>query len=172
VAVEMRCCHLKYKGEIWRLDLGGEGTTIRDAAGNARSEFKPEEAAAVFRLPSFSESIKQFRPPVDGEEWYFDVGKDGLKEIRAFMDAAVVAAGPEALQAMRSSAIRELLLGAVLAVAGVVMSIGSFMAAANNPQGGQYYVTYGLVIAGLVVNGRGGYQLARYKRLKRVAGQR
>jgi hypothetical protein len=172
VAVEMRCCHVKHKGEIWHLDLGGEGATIRDAAGNVRAEFTPEQAAAAFTLPSFSESIKQFRAPINGEEWYFDVGKEGLKEIRAFMDAGVVAAGPEALKSLRSKAIRDLLVGAAMAVGGAVLSVMSFQQAANNPQGGTYYVTYGLVIAGLVALGRGGYQLSRHNRLKQIAEQR
>src|SRR4051794_10259596 len=114
VAVEMKCCHLKHKGEIWHLDLGGEGAAVLDPAGTVRAEFTPEEAAGAFKLPSFSESIKQFRLPIGTEEWYFDVDKDGLRQIKAFMDAAVVASGPGAVQALRSAGLRDVGLGAVL----------------------------------------------------------
>lgn len=168
----MKCCHVKHKGEIWHLDLGGEGAAVRDPAGNVRAEFTPEEAAGSFKLPSFSESIKQFRLPVDGQEWYFDVDKDGLRQIKAFMDAAVVAAGPGAINALRTAALRDLVLGVLVTLGGIGLTVFGYMKAANDPQGGKYYVTYGLVIAGLVMVGRGIVNLSRYNRLKRVAEER
>ncbi len=135
--VPMRCCHLKHKGEAWVLDLGAEGAEVRDASGDVRAQFTREEAAESFLLPSFSESIKQFRVPVDGELWYFDVAKNDLKEIKAYINQAVVAAGPEAVVAVRNRAIRDGLIGLGGVAAGVALTLGSFFNAAQNPVGGR-----------------------------------
>jgi hypothetical protein len=168
----MRCCHLKHKGESWTLDLGDEGAAIRDAAGKVRAEFAREEAAEQFLLPSFSESVKQFRAPVEGELWYFDVARDGLKEIKACLDQSVVAAGPEAMKAIRNRAIRETLIGSAGVIGGTALTVGSYLHAAQNPGGGEYYVTYGLILFGLVLLGKGIYGFLRYGQLQKLAQAR
>lgn len=167
--VPMRCCHLKHKGEAWVLDLGDEGAEVRDASGGVRAQFTREEAAEAFLLPSFSESIKRFRVPVDGELWYFDVAKNDLKEIKAYINQAVVASGPEAVVAVRNRAIRDGLIGLGGVAAGVALTLGSFFNAAQNPGGGEYVVTYGLVLAGLIMIGKGIYGFVRYGQLKKMS---
>jgi hypothetical protein len=85
---------LSSKGEPWTLDLSDEKAEVRDAAGQVRATSTRDEAAEQFLMPSLSESIKQFRVPVDCELGYFDVAKPELKEIKAYIDRALVAAGP------------------------------------------------------------------------------
>jgi hypothetical protein len=165
----MRCCHRKHKGERWVLDLGDEDAEVRDASRDVRAQFTHEEAAGKFLLPSFSESIKQFRVPIDGELWYFDVEKSDLKEIKTYINQAVVAAGPEAVAAVRNVAIRDSLIGLACVAAGVGLTALSFVQAAQNPQEGRYVVTYGLILGGLVMLGKGVYGFVRYGQLKKMS---
>jgi hypothetical protein len=165
----MRCCHLKHKGEAWVLDLGDEGALVRDASGRVRAQFTREEAAGAFLLPSFSESIKQFRLPVDGEIWFFDVAKNDLKEIKTYINEAVVAAGPEAVLAVRNTAIRDALIGLACIIAGVGLTVWSYIRATQNPEDSGYVVTYGLVLVGLVMLGKGVYGFVRYGQLKKMS---
>jgi hypothetical protein len=167
--VRMRCCHLEHKGEAWTLDLGDDRAEIRDAAGNVRGEYTSAEAAEQFLLPSFSESIKQLRAPIDGELWYFDVPRDGLKQIKAYLDRAVVAVGPEAIRAVRNQALRDCLIGLGGVLVGTVLTVGSYLRAAQNPDGGGYVITYGLILFGLIMLGKGVYGFLRYGRLQKLS---
>jgi hypothetical protein len=167
--VPMRCCHLKHKGEVWGLDLGDDRAQIRDAAGNVRAEYTRCEAAERFLLPSFSESIKQFRAPIDGELWYFDVARGDLKQIKAYIDQAVVAAGPEAIGAVRRRAVRETLLGIGGLAVGTALTMGSYLHAAQDPGGGEYVITYGVILFGLVMIGKGIYDFLQHGQLQKLS---
>lgn len=167
--VQMRCCHLKHKGEVWTLDLGDNRAEIRDSGENVRAEYTREEAAEQFLMPSFSESIKQFRAPIDGEIWYFDVARPDLKQIKAFIDQAMVAAGPEAVRAVRNHAIRDTLIGLAAVSIGGALTIGSYLQAAQDPNGGEYVVTYGAVLFGLVMIGKGIYGFMRHGQLQTLS---
>ena len=171
-SIEMKCCHVKHKGEVWTLDLEDDGVSITDASGAQRTYLERAEAEKSVLLPSFSESIKQLRAPVDGQTWYFDVAKPDLKTIKAYLDAPVVAAGPEALTAIRTRGWRDVAIGIGAAVLGVGISVAGYLSAANNPNGGGgYTVTYGLVIVGLCMIARGIYNLLRYSKLKNGAAE-
>jgi len=130
----MRCCHVKHKAEAWTLDLSDEGAEIRDAAGDLRSRFTREEAASEFLLPSFSESIKQFRAPVEGELWYFDVVKNDLKEIKAYINQGRGGCWPRGGAGVRNVAIRDGLIGLACIAAGVGLTVWSIVRAAQNPK--------------------------------------
>jgi hypothetical protein len=166
MSIPMKCCHRDHKGETWALDLGEERAALRDAAGAVRGEFTREEAARQFLMPSFSESIKQFRIPVDGQLWYFDVAKPDLAQIKAYIDQSVVAAGPDAVRAVRSAAIRDGAIGALAVAAGVGITVFSLMRAENDPEGGMYFVMYGPILVGLVMLGKSVAGFLRYTKLK------
>lgn len=51
-------------------------------------------------------------------------------------------------QAHRDAAMRNMAVGGVICVIGLIISIGSYQAAANSPSGGSYVVAYGAVIFG------------------------
>ncbi len=167
--IAMNCCHVKHKGETWTLDLVDDKAEVRDAGGQVRASFTLQEAAGQFQLPSFSDSVKQFRVPVDSELWYFDVAKPDLKEIKAYIDRAVVAAGPEAIEAVRTAALRDFLIGAGCAVLGVGITVAGYMQAAHQEEGGKFKITYGLVIFGLVMLGKDAYRFMRYGNLRKMA---
>ena len=170
MAIPMKCWHRDHKGEMWSLDLGDERAELRDAAGAMRGEFTRDEAGEQFLMPSFSESIKQFRLPVGGELWYFDVGKDDLKQIRAYIEHSVAAAGPDAVRAVRNAAIRDGVIGLVVLLVGVGITIGTHLKEADDPEGGtQSVVMYGAILVGLIMLGKGIYGLVRYNRLKTLA---
>jgi len=169
VILHMQCCHLNHKQEVWTLDLSDDGALIRDAGGNVRAQFTRDQAAGQFLLPSFSESVKQFRAPVDGELWYFNVARGDLKQIKAFIDQAVVAAGPEAVGAVRNRSIRDALIGIGGVGLGVALTVSSYLHASQDPQGGGYVVTWGLVLFGLVMIGKGVYGFLRFRQLQKLS---
>jgi hypothetical protein len=168
MTVSLRCVDKDHKGEEWALDLGSDKVIVRDAMGGLVAEFPVAEAAGRFQMPSFSENIKYFGIAFADQIRRFDVPKDGLKEIRAFNNRLTAAAGPEAVQAVKNRAVRDTLIGVACAIGGVVLTVGSYMAAANDPKGGRYTVTYGLVIFGLAMLAKGIYGFMQYGQIKRV----
>ena len=167
--IDMRCCHAQHKGETWALELGEEDAKVIDAAGAVRTELTRAEAAENFHLPSFSESIKQFRVPVDGQLWYFDVAKPDLQQIKAYIDQSVVASGPEAVGAIRNRALRDGAIGLAALAIGIGITAFTLLRADANPEGGEYVVMYGPMIFGAIMIGRGVFGLMRYNRLKSVS---
>jgi hypothetical protein len=169
MSIRLRCLHKDHKDETWKLDLDGDPVTLKDESGTVVWEMPANVAITQFQMPSFSESIKYFGILFGKEIRQFDVSKEGLKEIKTFLNKSVLAAGPEAVAAVRTKAIRDLLLGAACAIGGVVLTVGSYTAAAQKPEGGKYTVTYGLVIFGLIMLGRGVYGFVRHNQLKSLA---
>jgi hypothetical protein len=167
--IELRCIEKKHKNELWELRLGREKVWVTNAAGEVVGEFEPDDVSRYFQLPSFSESIKYFGILLGERWWRFNVDRDGLRRIRNYINRTIVAAGPEAVQAVRNRALRDLVVGVLLAVAGVVITVVTYSIAANKPGGGKYYITYGLVIVGLVMAGKGTYGFSQYSSLKRMA---
>ncbi|HEY7327673.1 MAG TPA: hypothetical protein VH592_08540 [Gemmataceae bacterium] len=165
----MKCCHREHKNEVWTLDLGDDAAEIRDAGGNVRAQFTRDQAAGQFLLPSFSESIKQFRAPIEGELWYFDVARGDLKQIKTYIDQAVVASGPEAMRTVRNHALRDMLIGIGAFGIGTFLTVGSYLHAAQNPEGGEYFISYGAVLFGLIMIGKGVYGLIRYRQLQKLS---
>lgn len=169
MSVRIRCVDKDCKGQEWTLELGADKVVVRDASGRTVGEFPPADAASRFQMPSFSDNIKYFGITLGDQIRRFDITKDGLREIKAFNNRLVASAGPEAVRSVRSKAIRDSLIGAACAIGGVVLTIGSYLSAANNPEGGRYTVTYGLVIFGLVMLGKGAYGFSQYGQIKRLS---
>jgi hypothetical protein len=165
----MRCVDNKRKGELWTLDLDDRKAVVRGPAGDLVGEFLPEDGVEHFQMPSFSESIKYFGVLLRGELHRFDVAKSDLKQIQLFINRTIAAAGPEAIQAVRNKALRDTLIGAACIVVGVVLSVGSFLAVADKPEEGTYYVVYGLPFFGLIMVGKGIYGFIQHGHLKELA---
>ena len=170
MAIQLRCVDRERKGELWSLDLGGETVVVRNTAGTPVGQFTPEEAIGHFQMPSFSENIKYFGVSLGGTVHRFDVPKAVLQEIKALINRSIASAGPEAVRSVRNRAIRDILIGAACTVGGVVLTIGSYMSAANKPGGGKYTIAYGLVLFGLVMLGKGIYSFMQYGQVQRSIG--
>jgi hypothetical protein len=168
VSISMRCCHLQHKGETWTLDLRDEQAQIRDAAGKVRGEYPRTEVNDLFLMPSFSESIKQFRAAIDGEMWFFDVAKDDLKQIKAYLNQSLASGGIDAMLPVRNRGFRDLLIGLAAIVVGVGVTVASYLNAAQKPEGGEYSIVYGAVLFGIIMFGKGIYGLVRYQALKKL----
>ena len=169
MAVQLRCVDRDRKGEMWSLDLGSERVVVQDASGTPVAEFTPEEAVGHFQMPSFSENVKYFGIALGDAIHRFDVPKDGLKEIKALINRSILSAGPEAVLSIRNRAIRDTVIGAACSVGGIVLSVGSYQAAANNPEGGKYTVTYGLILFGIAMLCKGIYGLIQYGQVRGLA---
>lgn len=169
MAIQMTCVDKDAKNEQWSLDLDGETVTVRNAAGETAAEYTHDIAAEQFRMPSFSESIKYLGINMGDGMRQFQVDKAGIKQIEQYLLAYVVAAGPEAVNAMKNVAIRDTIIGVALAIVGVVITVMSYQAAANNPEGGSYTITYGLVLFGLIMFGKGIYGFIQWSQMKSMA---
>ncbi|WP_406693609.1 hypothetical protein V5E97_21495 [Singulisphaera sp. Ch08] len=169
MAVQLSCVDRDHKGELWSLDLDRERVVVRDASGAPVAEFTPEEAVGRFQMPSFSENVKHFGIQLESSIFHFAVPKDGLREIKALINRTIVASGPEAILSIRNRAIRDTLVGLVCAVGGVVLTVGSYVSAANKPQGGEYTITYGLVLFGFAIFCKGVYGLIQYGQVRSLA---
>jgi hypothetical protein len=165
----MRCRHRKHKGEVWLLVLNKAFARVRDEDDEIRAEYDREETPHCLLLPSFSESIKHFRVAIDGEMWPFEVDKRDLKDIKDYLNESVVVAGPEAIRAVGQRALRDLLVGLALSVVGIGVTVGTLAYAASSPEGGQYIITHGLIVCGLVMVGKGIYGFVRQSHLQKLA---
>jgi hypothetical protein len=168
MSVTLRCVDKQRKGEVWTLELEDHKAVIRRPTGDVAGAFSPADAVERFQMPSFSESIKYFGVRLGDELHRFDVAKSDLKQIKLFINRTIAAAGPEAVQAVRNKAIRDALIGAACIVAGIVLSLGSFLAVADKPEGGTYYVAYGLPLFGLIMVGKGIYGFMQHGQLKQL----
>jgi hypothetical protein len=166
MAIQLRC--VDHKSEVWSLDLGGEAVVVRDAAGASVGEFTIQAAAGHFQLPSFSQSIKYLGITLDATVYRFDVSKDDLRQIKALINRSILSAGPQAIRSVRNRAIRDTLGGAACAVGGVVLSVVSYLSAANNANK-RYTITSGLVVFGLIMFGKGVYGFRQYGQVKRIS---
>lgn len=53
-------------------------------------------------------------------------------------------------QGSGSSAMKNMLIGAAIAIVGIVITVGTYASAASTPGGGRYVVFYGLIIVGAI----------------------
>jgi hypothetical protein len=157
-------------GQMWTLDLGKETVVLTDHEGKVAIEFPAAEATGRFQFPSFSQSIKWFGVANDQGIWTFDVPKVDLTLIKGYVDRSIVTAGPEAIAGVRASAIRTMLIGAACTAGGIVITVGSYAAAAQKPEGGKYTITHGLIIVGIIMFVKGVYGWFQYTRLQGLAG--
>jgi hypothetical protein len=171
VKLDLRCCHRKHEGEVWTLVLQNDYAEVLDEEGEVRAKYERGDTPEHLLLPSFSESIKQFRAQIDGEMWYFDAAKRDLAEIKTYLDESVVAAGPEAVRAIRNRALRDLLIGIAAVVVGIGVTVASYLAA-ENAEDGRFYVTYGAVIFGLVMVGKGIWGFVQHGKLQKMLQER
>jgi hypothetical protein len=65
------------------------------------------------------------------------------------------ATGLQAWEAARASARKTLIIGAAVTAVGLAISIGTYAAAASNPNGGHYFLAFGPVIVGVLALFRG-----------------
>jgi hypothetical protein len=65
------------------------------------------------------------------------------------------APGLPAWEAVRASARKTLIVGAVITAFGLAITIGTYIAAASNPNGGHYFLAWGPLIVGVLALIRG-----------------
>jgi hypothetical protein len=157
-------------GESWTLDLGEEGVRLLDPKGEAASEFPRAEADHRILLPSFSENRKAI--------WFlsapdrvvqFNPDKPAVAAIKDYLNQSIALAGPEAITDLRRKGYRDLAIGAISTVAGIVITAISL--ANPTPRGdgqGKSMIFYGLILFGLIEIGRGVAALMRASRIQKA----
>src|SRR6201999_2526165 len=91
-------------------------------------------AQVAFRLPSFSQSIKNIGIRFsNGGMLEFAPDKEALRLIKAFMDQALVSTGGASeVTKLRKSGVNELIAGIAIALAGTVVTVGGYLVANTN----------------------------------------
>ena len=165
MTIQLRCVDKDRLNEIWTLDLDEDKAVFTDAGGVVVAALDPEEAVSLFRMPSFSESIKYFGLRTETGLRQFNFNKADLKQIKHFVNRTIAAAGPEAVAAVKRKAIRDLLIGGACVAGGIVVSVLAYVDAASNPEGGRYAIFYGVVFFGLIMVGKSIVGFKQYARL-------
>ena len=172
MAVELRCAVRGFTDRTWFLDVSGPHAVVTTADGQPFCKFTPEEASARFLVPHFGSKIDKFTICLDEQSVPFKVSKQGLKEIKSFLLRSVATQGSEAIDEFKSRAGKCMLIGLGSIVLGAVLSIGSYMAAASQPEGGSYWVFTGLIGYGIYSLVRGFALSSQGRKIEQLAEQR
>lgn len=167
--IPLKCLDKPFKGQRWELTLGRKAVRLYNESDEIVAEFAPAAALEHFVMPSFSESIKYFGIRAGDKMMQFDVAKPDLGRLQDYLDRQLVAAGPEAISAVLKAAWRDTLIGAAMTIGGIIATVLSYTSAAEKPEGGKFYIMWGLVLFGLVAVGKGIYQFTQYSRLRSLA---
>jgi hypothetical protein len=166
VPIDLICVNKALRGQCWELDLDGEQAVFLNTDGDVVAEVGPEQALALFQMPSFSESIKYFGLRTEDGILQFEVSKEALKQIKLFVNRTIASAGPEAVAAVRNKAIRDTVIGIAAVVGGLGVTAYGYLAAAMSPGGGKYTVFWGIVLLGVIMIGKGIYGFRQHALLK------
>jgi hypothetical protein len=162
--VQLQCVTKPHKGTVWWLRLTDDGQAVLfDPAQVVVRAVGAHEAGAAFRMPSFGQSIKYFGVYVNGGLIEFSAQKTDMQAIQAFLDQGVLAGGTDGVAKLRNQGYRDIVVGGVLTVAGVGVTVLSYMAVSS--RGGRYYLTWGVVLWGLITFFRGVGKVGRAGRL-------
>jgi hypothetical protein len=152
----------KKGGETWQLELEPEEARLSDPTRNLVARIPRGAAEQRILLPSFSENRSKISVLTDDNKLVsFNPDKPAIAEIKSYFNAALAAAGPEAIAALRGKAIRDLAIGVIAAAAGIGLTVLSYLHPTEKDGTSKSTVFYGLVIFGLIMVGRGIMNLSR-----------
>lgn len=153
MSVELQCLAKGCKNDVWAITFDDTPATVLGPDRQPLVRLTPQQAAGVFQMPSGTRNFALR----DGDRTVeFKISHEGAAEVRSFIGDAMLSPRPRAVVidsddgATRSRAIRDICLGLLLLVGGIGISVGSFLAAANSPNGGRYTILYGAPIVGFV----------------------
>jgi hypothetical protein len=155
-------------GDLWTLDLGEDALRLLDPQGAVTSEFPRAEADRRILLPSFSENRKAiwFLAAAD-RVVHLNPDKPAVAAIKDYLNQSIALAGPEAIADLKKKGYRDLAIGAVSTVAGVVVTAVSLAHPSPSADGqGKSTIMYGLILFGLIMVGRGIAALIRASKIQ------
>ncbi len=166
--VPLRCMTKAYKGSIWTLRFADDGNALLlDPQGGLVQIIEPQLAQGAFTFPSFTSSIKNLHIATANGTFEFAPDAEALRTIKAYMDQSLLNSGNSAAEIakLRKAGMKELLGGLGLSVGGIVVTAGTYLAAASSRGGGRYFIAHGVVLWGIIMACRGGAKMARAGRL-------
>ena len=167
--IVLRCKDKRFPKGDWLLAVDNTGATLTDSEGVTRAVFPHAEAAERFILPSFWQSIKDLGVRADsGDIIWFIPKASGIGQIKTYLDGTLAAQGSEAIRAFRRRGWLLVLVGGGITGMAIFVMVASMARAFGNPQGGEYYVTIGSIVFGLIVLSRGIAALTRASRAVRA----
>jgi hypothetical protein len=170
--LSLRCKDKRFSKGDWLLALDQEAGALTDPDGVTRASFPHAEAAARLVLPNFWESVKDIGVRADsGDVVWFVPDRENVARIQSYLHGALAAQGPAAISALRTRGWLLALAGVGITVVAVVVMVASMSRALGNQGGGEYYVTIGATIFGLIVLSRGVAALTKASRADRNLGE-
>lgn len=152
----LRCKDKRFLKGDWLLAVDNKEVTLTDSEDIIRIAFSHAEAAGRFTFPSFWESIRDLGIRADnGDIIWFVPKANNIARIKTYLDRALATQGPAAIGAIRRRGWRFVLAGSGVTGLAIFVMVASMVRAFGNPQGGEYYVTIGSMVSGLILLSRG-----------------
>jgi hypothetical protein len=167
MSIEFRCAESGRTNDVWNINITPGHAAIIGPRGEELTRLTPDQAAGVFQFPSFSDNIAKFGLRDGDRTVRFNVSKEGLAQLRSFIDRVIVAQGPEVVLEFKAKAMKSIAIGTAALLGGVGVSVAGYLLAANNPNGGRYTVFYGLAIFGVITFVKGVQNFNHYSKLAR-----
>jgi len=169
MSIDLTCVERGHKGEQWTLSLESDAVVAAGPDGSVMGRWTPQQAVDRFTFPGLSD--KYFTIAWENGSLRFKVARQQLQQIKEFGNVTVSAEGVEAIDHLRSKAVRDVVIGSLSTLGGLAATFGTVYLAARSAGGGVYVVTYGLIAVGLTEPGRGITGLNRCRQLKKLSDE-
>jgi hypothetical protein len=170
--VWLRCKDKRFPQGDWLLVLHAEGGTLTNSEDIVRANSPPEHAHERFQFPSFWESVTNLGVRTDkGELVSFVPDAAAVAQIKEYLQHALAAQGSDAVRGARTKGWWMIVGGLAVTVVALVVMAATMVLAFTNPEGGYYFVTIGIVIAGVILLVRGVVVLNRANQAAQIAAE-
>ena len=158
-------------GTPWTLELGDDAIRATGPPTLPTFEIPRGEAERRITLPSVAANRKTIGVTLGGGKYVeLTSEKSALAALRAYFNAALAAAGPEAIRSLRARGWRTSLFGAAMLAGGVLFLVQSLNDPALAAKGeGTMTIYRGLILVGMIVTGQGIWTLNRAGRAARIS---
>lgn len=157
------------KGQWWDLEFTEESLTLFDPAGQVALQLAPADVVTNVTVPKFGGDTNSTRFVVGAAVVSLALSGQSLSLVKKIRDRGLVAMGPDTIRVVLRVAVRDFVLGTLLFIGGIIISLVGYWAAAKSPNGGSFYVLWGVSVLGFAWACRGIYGFFHYFRLKALA---
>ncbi len=158
-----------YAGEEWQLRPTDDGLALFDEEGDRVTDIPDAEVSLRIVFPSFWASIRHLMiVDNNGHQLEFQPDSQAVARVRKLVEHCLYRDPENAARTMRGKALRDLAIGGGSFILGTCITAGTWLAAGPK---GTFYVTTGLLLAGIIEIVRGLIWLLRAARLGAIAAE-